>query len=386
MGGSNTNEFDFIIVGGGCIAASTVYAIKKKWPAAQVSWYTGVHEHTASNDFLKIIRDAYPDKIMAEWAHRAMQLWASDDLLSKYFHRTAWIQAIDKKTTKTMSKGQKDKTVMAKEMMEQVGSTIEPSLASTEELYFNPNVGYADSDVAVRAISDKAVELGVQRHKSNVTRLVIEAGKCVGVEVGDAVLRGKTTIISAGAWTPGILEKSNIAVPPEFFQVTAVGVAVLKLSDSEFDSLKSMPILVTKDGEVMLSELHRVLKITTTDTFRIASPDDLSDEVDITPNQQVLEKMLPQFRGRELKRFCCPDLITPKQYPIIDRVDGISNLILATGGSYHSYKFLVNIGNLVVLCICGEESNDPLERTIQARCRWQRSDDITSVHPNIVPI
>lgn len=114
----HSDQFDFIVVGGGCIAASTVYAIKKKWPAARVAWYMGVHEHTASNDFLKIIRDAYPDNTMAEWANRAMQLWSSDELLSKHFHWTAWIQAIDKETTKTMSKGQKDKAVTAKEMME----------------------------------------------------------------------------------------------------------------------------------------------------------------------------------------------------------------------------------------------------------------------------
>ena len=73
-----------------------------------------------------------------------------------------------------MSKGQKDKAVTAKEMMEQVGSTTEPSLATTEELYLNPNVGYADSDVAVQAVSDRAAELGVQRHKKNETRLIIE--------------------------------------------------------------------------------------------------------------------------------------------------------------------------------------------------------------------
>jgi hypothetical protein len=56
----------------------------------------------------------------------------------------------------------------------------------------------------------------------------------------------------------------------------------------------------------MLSKLHRVLKVTTTETFRVNDPDRLSDEVDITPNREVLEKMLPQFKGRKLKRVCCP--------------------------------------------------------------------------------
>jgi hypothetical protein len=69
----------------------------------------------------------------------------------------------------------------------------------------------------------------------------------------------------------------------------------------------------------------------------------------------------------------------------VDRVDGVLNLIFATAGSYHTYKFLPNIGDMVVLCICGEESDDSVERTIQKRCRWERPDDVKSVHPNIVP-
>jgi hypothetical protein len=56
----------------------------------------------------------------------------------------------------------------------------------------------------------------------------------------------------------------------------------------------------------MLSESRRILKVTTTETFRIGHPDELDNTVDITPNREVLEKMLPQFKGRELKSFCCP--------------------------------------------------------------------------------
>jgi len=83
------------------------------------------------------------------------------------------------------------------------------------------------------------------------------------------------------------------AVPPGFFKVTAVGVAVLQLLESEHYLLKSMPILVTKDREVMLSKLNRVLKMTITETFRVINPDQIDNDVDITPNREVLEKMLP---------------------------------------------------------------------------------------------
>jgi sarcosine oxidase / L-pipecolate oxidase len=255
----SSDQFDFIVVGGGCAATSTMYAIIQKWPSARVAWFTGVHENTASNDFLKIIRDAYPDDIMSEWASRSLRMWSSNNLYSKHFHQTAWIQAIDKETRKTMTKGQNDQMVTVKEMMERVGSIMEPSLIATEGLYLNQSVGYADSDVALQAVSDTIVELGVhvQRRKENITRLIVdpEGGTCVGVEVGDIIVRGNTTIVSTGAWTPSLLEKSKIITPPGFFQVTAVGVAVIELSDSEFDSLKSMPILVTENGKAVQPDL-----------------------------------------------------------------------------------------------------------------------------------
>ncbi|KAF2801780.1 DAO-domain-containing protein [Mytilinidion resinicola] len=378
------DKIDFLIVGGGCIGTSTVVALKRKWLEARIVWYAGNHEHTASNDFLKIIRDAYPDPIMVEYANRAMQKWKTAPYCD-YFHQTSWIQAIDRNTKKTMNKGQSDEKVTNQQMMSLVGSTAEPLLSTTEELFLNRNVGYADSDLAVQAVYDNLAKLGVELHKENVTRLVIEVGKCVGVEVGDSIVRAEKTIVSAGAWTPSLLEKSDVAVPPGFFQVSAVGVAVLELSEEEFNALRSMPILVTENGEVMLSRAHKVLKMTTTETFRIGHPDELSDAVDITPNREVLEKMLPQFGGRELKSFSCPDLLTLYQYPIVDEVKGIQQLTLATGGSYHSYKLMTIIGEIVVLRICGEESNDELERTVQARCKWERHEGIQPVHPNIVP-
>jgi glycine/D-amino acid oxidase-like deaminating enzyme len=93
----------------------------------------------------------------------------------------------------------------------------------------------------------------VQRHKENITRLVVdpEGGRCVGVEAGDITVRGNITIVSTGAWTPSFLKKSKVIIPPGFFQVTAVGVAVIELFNSEFDFLKLMPILVTENGKAI---------------------------------------------------------------------------------------------------------------------------------------
>lgn len=56
----------------------------------------------------------------------------------------------------------------------------------------------------------------------------------------------------------------------------------------------------------MLSHRERVLKINYATSFRISDPDQLSDAVDVTGNRELLEKMLPQFKGRDLESFICP--------------------------------------------------------------------------------
>lgn len=59
----------------------------------------------------------------------------------------------------------------------------------------------------------------------------------------------------------------------------------------------------------MPSSRHKVLKMTTTETFRIGNPDQPNTEgrlPNIESNRAVLEKMLPQFAGRRLDSWVCP--------------------------------------------------------------------------------
>jgi hypothetical protein len=61
----------------------------------------------------------------------------------------------------------------------------------------------------------------------------------------------------------------------------------------------------------MPSRKHKVLKMTITNTFRIQHPDELKDleSFDVGKNRAVLDKMLPQFAGRQLNWWICPYVI-----------------------------------------------------------------------------
>lgn len=98
-----------------------------------------------------------------------------------------------------MSKEQKNKAVTAKKMIKQVKSITESFLVTTEKLYLNFNVDYADLDIVVQAVFNRALELNVQRHKKNVTRLIIEGKKCVKIDVEGITVQRKIVIVCTRA-------------------------------------------------------------------------------------------------------------------------------------------------------------------------------------------
>lgn len=229
------------------MGASSVLAVIKARPDARVLWYTGTKAYTASNDFMKIIRDVYVDRLTSKYANRALQEWQTSPY-QDYFHRTGWVRVISESKKTNMIKTADDIPLTTEKMVKLVGCTTNPTLDEDEKLYLNRSVGYADSARAVDAVSDMVAALGVTVLRKNVTGFLVEDGKCLGVQVEDTVAVAEHTIVSAGVWTPGLLKNSGISVPPGLFTVTAVGVATLPLTVEEFVKLEKMPILVTDTG------------------------------------------------------------------------------------------------------------------------------------------
>ncbi|KAG9229501.1 FAD dependent oxidoreductase [Amylocarpus encephaloides] len=360
---NNENHFDFAIAGGGML------------------W-----SFNPSRDTSKIIRATYDDEDYVAFAEKALRMWATNKFYSEFYHQTGWVQVVSEGSHANIVKGPKDTMISIGEMQERVRSREEPNLIAGEELRLNEDIGYIDCDLAVEAVAEEASRLGVTRVKKDVTKLRTEGGICL-VEAADDCITATTTVVAVGPWTPGLLERSQIAFPKDFFTVAGVGVATMSLSEDEFHELKAMPILVTEGGEVIVSEKHKVLKMTTTGTFRIGHPDELVHlkSIDIGKNRAVLEKMLPQFTKRQLDSWVCPDLMTPYQHPLVDYIPGNPQICLAVGGSYHSAKFLPNFGSMVVRLLRGQIDLDTPEGRLLKRWSWDRSTEKVAIHRSVVP-
>jgi hypothetical protein len=77
--------------------------------------------------------------------------------------------------------------------------------------------------------------------------------------------------------------------------------------------------------------------------------------------------------------------MTPYQHPLVDRVPGILQLILAVAGNFHSGKFLPNIGGMVVRRHRGQTGSDTVEGRLLKRWVWDRSTEKVAVHRSVIP-
>jgi glycine/D-amino acid oxidase-like deaminating enzyme len=251
----------YAVVGGGALGASTALALQQQFPNARVILFQGTHLHTASTDINKIIRAAYPVPEYVWLGKEAMEKWKSHSLYSPFYRYTGWVQCRDGGNNHNTHQEQDDKRISQDEYLLRTGSQEKPILDNEEELWVNEDIGLFASATALGAVINMAKKMGVTVRKQNVSELIIDKtdGTCRGVVVEGEDIVADETIVAAGAWTPSLLEKSNVQLFPDenrrrdFFQVTAVAVATLPLTAEEFARFQRTPIVVTNKGMVQLT-------------------------------------------------------------------------------------------------------------------------------------
>lgn len=258
-------NFDYIIIGGGCFGVSTALALQRARPNAKTILFEGSETKTASKGIRRIIRAPYMDEEYVLLAKDAKKIWEGELPYCNFYHRAGWIQVVRGNNYVPFPTDPEERLIKAEELSHMVNSRDLPRLDTGEELWLNEDIGVADAARALEAVAVEAEVQGVIRQKTNVSQLLIEDGVCYGVEcVGGMRVTAETTIVATGAWTPALLESSRIRLPHDiqhdFLSVTAIGVATLPLDGDEYTKFKSMPILVTEHG--VLTSLTGLQRLT----------------------------------------------------------------------------------------------------------------------------
>ena len=77
--------------------------------------------------------------------------------------------------------------------------------------------------------------------------------------------------------------------------------------------------------------------------------------------------------------------MTFHQHPLVDQAPKTRQFYLTTGGSYHSFKFFLNFGDMVIRRFRGQNVSDIVEGKLLKKWGWEKSEETKAVHKNVIP-
>ncbi|KAF2722172.1 FAD dependent oxidoreductase [Polychaeton citri CBS 116435] len=428
-----TYESSVLIIGGGIFGTSTAYHLSKLYhdpskitvldPAPSPSSEDPKGRQAASTDINKIIRADYSSPFYCELAYEALSAWADWPELEPYYHRTGWVMLEEtgsdlasriRKVFQNRSHDPTEDVSLQGDLENRWGGILKGTVTDGfGNAYWNPEAGWCEAAAATASLMQAAIERGVKYEVGQADEIMMDGSVCQGARTKDGreVVADKI-IIASGSWTSALLSplEDALEIPEEERvekQAQAAGVAVVhyELSEIELEQLKDMPVVVYgAHGEVIPPpHANRLLKYTNANTFtnptitksghRISIPPETSQhEVPEELKQEMYDvmtsKAMPTFVQHKTPSYwrLCWDSFTPTQDWLLTKHPhpNLSNLYLAIGGSFHSYKFLPIAGKYMANVVT-DQSNGVQKDCAWGWKHWDPSQELKGAHEATKP-
>lgn len=271
MADSNITE-SFLIVGAGVFGASTALHLSRHKPGASITLMDRApypDPNAASFDINKVVRADYEDLFYCKLGLRARDYWRNDPLWKPYYHQAGMVTIVDEPGIAAQIKNNFEK-LGVKSHAELLspdeirgrfnGMYAEADYSNIEEIFWNPESGWAEAAKALEATIKAAIENGVQYVVETVTSLVRNGSVCRGVKTESGKeYNADSVILSTGVYTAQLLADS-FPDEPELQagkRISAAGVceAAIHLTEEQQERFKDTPVFVldanTTKGETM---------------------------------------------------------------------------------------------------------------------------------------
>jgi sarcosine oxidase / L-pipecolate oxidase len=414
-------DSDVLIVGAGIFGVSTGYylSISDNRPSriTLLDRAPVPSSQAASSDLNKIVRADYSKRFYMDLAYEAMDTWKSEGWLRDHFHQTGWV-ALDEEDSDLSQRirdnfrasGRPDPSasISVHEVKSSWGGVLSGiNTKGFDKAYVNPSAAWANASCAVEAMAQRAVSNGVKYQVGEVQELIHSDNK-VSVKTTDGLCHtARKVLLATGAWTPWLMTglEASLSIPPEHsinkqIQAAGVCVATFQLTGEEAAHYGKMPILIYGgQGEVLPPTQEGLFKFTNSNTFKNTTlhPSGTSvsvpaaDQHSIPPGLEqesidIIRQRVPEILskyGRPSEWRLCWDAVSPDQNQLICRHPDprLSNLYLATAGSFHSWKFLSIIGRYIGNVLAGVSNGEEKDRT----WAWKTSFDGRGAHEKVLP-
>jgi sarcosine oxidase subunit beta len=215
---------------------------------------------------------------------------------------------------------------------------------------YEPEAGFADAYLVTHAFASAAERKGAKFHEGvNVRRLLIQAGRVVGIETDRGPVSCGNVISVQNIWSKELESWTGMRIP-----VTAERHAVLALEAPApytykmpvFKDLASAGMLYCRSygGTQML-----VSEGTSGET--LAGPDDQQGPVSMDYVAEIAMQVATRFPSFETAGLASSWTgvydVTPDWNPVLGRAPGIEGLILGFGFSGHGFKLSPVVGRVL---------------------------------------
>lgn len=416
-----SSHFDYLVIGSGVFGASTAYHLCISHPEASVALVDRCASFpcslAASHDYNKIVRADYGNAFYCKLALEAREAWKNDPLYKPYYHQPGMIVLDDTGLARKIIDNyaaldsNSEAMLLTKGDMKKMydGLFEDADYGGVDDIFLNPQSGWAEATLAVEKVIEVAVSKGLMCLQGDVTKLLFDnSGACIGVNLqGGNTLCTSKLILSTGAGTAKLLADSapNRAELQSGGRITAAAVitGVVKLTPKQMERFGKAPAFIHSMGDVLgecLAPTPRgILKFCVDVSFKntslhqasgqmISAPPDQLDYAQHTIPKQLKDecaRVVNGIYGKELEDYkfdsfrICWDGITPNQDFIISPHPQCKSLYIATGGSFHGWKFLPLIGKYIVQMLDGN-----LEQDLVKRWAWDR-EQTGSAHETVMP-
>ncbi|CAJ2504204.1 Uu.00g115980.m01.CDS01 [Anthostomella pinea] len=378
---ASTGNASYIIVGAGVFGTPTALHLITKYPNASIAL---VDRHA-------------PDAPTRD-------IWRTDPLWKTFYHESGiyWIsrsgfakQVID--NFKQLGRTAEVYSLPVAEARKLYGGLFdEADYTGVKHVLINKTSGWADAKSALQAVIEEAVRLGVKYVTAEADKLEFDeegGGACTGIRTSTGrSLTATHTILSTGAFTPKLLEKTADATGRDAFRagdrIVAAGVTtgLATLDEETARVFASMPVCIQENppergasnGTLPLNK-DRQLKWWGQYIFRNTQETPAGRQISAPPPDpdyaqwdvpDVLKKDVGFANRVTFGKRGAADAVTPSEDFIISPHPAASGggLYVATCGSFHGWKFFPVIGDYVVRMLEGE-----LEADLVERWAWDRA-------------
>ncbi|OBS20828.1 hypothetical protein FPOA_07169 [Fusarium poae] len=396
-----------LIIGGGVFGTSTAYHLAQRGytNVTVVDRFAAPSRDSAGTDLNKVIRADYPNPHYAKLGLETLNVWKDPESLFKgLYHETGWIMGGHPETNQWLENAKvlADKTgregveYLSKEEMKDKWSALTGEFPGWTNL-FSPQAGWVPSGQALLRMAKAAEALGVRYItgvSGQIKALVYDENKtCKGAIAANGQYHSADKIIvAAGASLPALIRGARTDVRAE----TSV-ICVIKLEPDEIEKYKDIPIIddfeqgiifpPDEDGLIKLCSVRLVTNYEEHEHAGASVLHSIGDypfdgcpqelEVEI---RQFVKDMMPELADRPFvhTRMCWDGMATDLNFRICPYPE-TENLIIATAGSNHGFKFLPIIGSYVADLL--ENRLDPGLRDLWSWKFGEKPVDFQDPHP-----